>query len=251
MPDGGFRAGGAGDFPGVQAVALEVILGDAVVKIVRSIGEGGEEQDLAVAGIDRVSNLAADVIDEVLELGIVLRRDFFHFHDQGADDGVVALDSAFPRREVEVFERDFHFPAEGDFVGLREVVVVGIEVADQGAGHRFHGSLAGFVAGDLREHRLVVSGELAQGQTEGLDGAFEALEEIDGHQCADAPLLAGEADIAGNAFEVVAVGLFVIRFAAGEDELGRGVNGEFDLSELLVNGIEVMDIGAGGERRSE
>ena len=251
LPDGGFRAGGAGDFPGVQAVTLEVVIGDAVVKVVRSIGEGGEEQDLAIAGIDRVANLAADVIDEVLELGVVLRRDFFHFHDQGADDGVVVFDGAFPRRQIEVFERDFHFAAEGDFVGGREVVVVGIEVADDGAGHRFQGSLAGFVAGDLCKHRLVGRSEFAERETEGLDGAFEALEEIDRHQCADAPLLAGEADIARDAFEVVAEGLLVIRFPAGEDELGRSVNGEFDLGELLVDGIEVMDVGAGGERRPE
>ena len=101
------------------------------------------------------------------------------------------------------------------------------------------------------ERELVVPGQLAKSDAEGVDGAFEAFEEVDGHQRLDAPLLAGEGDVAGDAFEVVAVRLLVFRETAWEDVVTGRVTGQCQLAELFVNAIEGRNVRTFGERRAE
>ena len=47
--------------------------GQMLVQVIGRVGEGGEEQHLAVAGIDGRVDLGEDVLLQVLELGVVGR----------------------------------------------------------------------------------------------------------------------------------------------------------------------------------
>ena len=99
--------------------------------------------------------------------------------------------------------------------------------------------------------RLEYRGELAEGDAERMDGAFEALEEVDRHEGLDAFLLAGEGDVAADAFEIVAVGLLVFRESAIEDVVAGGVAGELEFAELFVDAVEGRDVLALGEFGAE
>ena len=48
------------------------------VEVVSGVGEGREDEDLAVAGVDRVSRFALDKLLELAELGVVLGGHFAH-----------------------------------------------------------------------------------------------------------------------------------------------------------------------------
>ena len=82
----GFWRVAAGDFGAMHLVVVQQVLGQVVVEVVGGVGEGGEDQHLAVAGVDRRGELAGDLGFQVLQLGVVARGDLGHFGQQLVDE---------------------------------------------------------------------------------------------------------------------------------------------------------------------
>ena len=96
------RRVGAGDHAAVQAVRLEKRSRQVGVEVLRRVREGGEDQNLAVAGIERVRDLAGDDVLQMLQLGVILRTHIVHRGDQIADQRQIRSKVMLPRRKVHV-----------------------------------------------------------------------------------------------------------------------------------------------------
>ena len=99
------------------------------VKVIGGIGEGREEEHLAITGIDRSVELAQDVVFQVLQLGVVGWGDLFHFGEERLDRTArSALQVVLPSRQIHVGQTDTDLAADL-FVprtssGIKEFVVV-------------------------------------------------------------------------------------------------------------------------------
>ena len=87
---------GADDARGVETVPLLENRGEVLVEVVGGVGKGGEEENFAVAGIDGRGDLAEDVVFQVLEFGVVGRRDLLHLLEQGLDHAEVGAQVVLP-----------------------------------------------------------------------------------------------------------------------------------------------------------
>ena len=81
----GYRAIATRDFAGMDLVGLPQTFRQVFVEITGGVGEGGEDQHLPVARIDRRSQLAIDLGFKVLKLGIISRCDLEHFGEECVD----------------------------------------------------------------------------------------------------------------------------------------------------------------------
>ena len=165
----GLRRTFAGDFRAVQGLCGQQLRSQIGIQIVSGVGEGGEDQHLLVAGVDRVSDLLQQERFEVLELGVVLGRDLVHRGQQGVDEFEVALQIALPRRQVHVAEADLDLATDlsGVVVEDRQFVVIAFKVR-QNFGQVTHaGRHARLVeGGNLRQGALVITAQGVQGQPE-------------------------------------------------------------------------------------
>ena len=95
----------AGDQGGVQAEFLQAPRGKLAVQVMGGVGEGREDQQLAVVGVDGLAALAADDLTEGVELGIPRRA---HLLGRRVERGqpVAVLDEVLPPTDaVHVLEQ--------------------------------------------------------------------------------------------------------------------------------------------------
>ena len=143
-------------------------------------------QNLLVAGIDGRGQLALDLRLQVLELGVVGRRDLSHLRQQGLDDGQVGREGHAPSDGRSMSERlIWTLPPMLPVIGIGKVIVVRLGILEA----RRHVGEAG-VASRLSEtlrscralHRHDCRSSFCSVRRNDFDGAFESLEQVDGHQ---------------------------------------------------------------------
>ena len=76
------------------------------VQIIGGVRESGEDEHLAIAGIDWSFDLGHDVLFQVLQLGVVGWGDLFHLAEERLDQTEIGLQVVLPRGEVHVSELD-------------------------------------------------------------------------------------------------------------------------------------------------
>jgi hypothetical protein len=86
---------GPGDKSRVQAEFLLRPARKLVIEILGGVGEGGEDEKLAVAGIERRAALALDDFAECLELGVARRAHLLRRREQRRQP-VAVLDEVLP-----------------------------------------------------------------------------------------------------------------------------------------------------------
>ena len=67
-----------------------------LVQVFRRVRKGGEDQDLLVAGVDRLFDLLADYAEQLAQLVVVLRGDVLHHADQQGQSADVLVDVPLP-----------------------------------------------------------------------------------------------------------------------------------------------------------
>ena len=179
----GVRGIAAGDLAHMYLVGLDQKVGEVVVEVVRGVGEGREDQHLAIAGIDGRAELAGDLRFEVLELGVVLRGDLGHFFQQFFDEDEVGGQVLLPARHVHVVEVDLDLLADGVLAGHGDVVIIEVRVFQTS---RDVGKAAGDTAllpvRDLFQGGGVAALQAGEREAKGFNGAFQALEQVHRHQ---------------------------------------------------------------------
>ena len=126
----GLRSAFAGDLGGVQPLPGKHLGRQVGVQVIGGVGEGGEDQHLFVAGVDRVCDFAQHVGLEVLKLGVVFGRDAMHLGQQGIDEQQVGLQFALPGWEVHVGQADLDFAANVVAGVDGQVVFIGFQVVE-------------------------------------------------------------------------------------------------------------------------
>ena len=172
-----------GDHGGVKSVTFHDVLADVFIQVFRRVGECREHQHFAVAGVDGVFDFIGDDSEQFLELGIMIRGYVRYKGDQHHQCIPVLAQQFTPRQEIHVGEVNFDLFA---YRKHRAVLLVYIEVIF--LIHFKHGEIdiSGFFIFLYRVERVINELHNArQRELEGMDGAFQTLEKIDGHQVAD------------------------------------------------------------------
>ena len=91
----------------VDAVLVEYYLRNIVVDILSSVGERSKDNDFAVVAIDWVSEFVANVLQQLLQFTVVLRRDVGKHNEQQIEIVEVFTEIIAPLNIVHIFEFDF------------------------------------------------------------------------------------------------------------------------------------------------
>ncbi len=122
-----------------------------------------------------------------------------------------------PPREIHVREIELNLTADFGIVRIGQVglvvrLLIGEDGGDVGEGRIASGFLIGVYLG---QRLAVVVREAAEGETKGLDRAFEAFEQIDRHQRLDAFFAASLLEVPVALFFVGVVERLILRETAG------------------------------------
>ena len=96
----------------MQAVGVQNILSQVVVEVIGGIGKGGEDQYLFIPVVNRVHNLVQDKIFQMLQLGIIVGRDFLHRSKKLFEQNLVCCQFMFPPLNVHITQADLNFPSD-------------------------------------------------------------------------------------------------------------------------------------------
>jgi hypothetical protein len=89
---------------------------------------------------------------------------------------------------------------------------------------------------------------LLERQTEGFDRAFQALEQVGGHQRLQAFFAVSLFELASAAFHLGVVKRFVLFQATGQDVADRRIHRELELRQPVEDFIEADDVGTVRQR---
>jgi hypothetical protein len=95
-----------------------------LVKIFCRVRKGCEDEHLFVPWIDRGCQFTKDRRLDVLELGIVRRRDLAHFSEEVFDSRKVGTKLMFPAREVHIGKIDLDLVADLPVIRFGNFVIV-------------------------------------------------------------------------------------------------------------------------------
>jgi hypothetical protein len=136
-------------------------------------------------------------------------------------------------------------PGKRKFVIVEISFGVGKGRGDIGKGTGRAGLLEG---GYLLQCVAVAFLQTFQRQTEGFDRAFQALEQVGGHQRLQAFFSVGLLELASAAFHLGVVKRFVLFQATGQDVADRRIHGELELRQPVEDFIEADDVGTVRQR---
>ncbi|MPM29594.1 hypothetical protein SDC9_76134 [bioreactor metagenome] len=187
LPQRGVGAVAAGDNRRLQSSCSEGGR-EVLVEVISGVREGGEHQNLAVAGVDRMLLFGVDDVLELAELQIVVGGDLVHLVEEFAKGLAVIPQVPLPGLDVEVVQVDADLVPESEGLDVGVVLVVDVEVLACHVRHKV-GEVSSVVA-DPGQGVCDGALDLAQRQPEGFHGAFQAFEKVDGHQLLETLLAA-------------------------------------------------------------
>ena len=234
--DSGAAFHAAGDHGGMYPEGFQHIGAYIVVEIFSGIGKGGENNHLAIAGIDGMLHLFPEDLQQFLQFAVVFGGDVA-YHQNEQFQNVTVFDQAVPPGQViHIANFDFDFAAKGEELAFALIVGVKfIHVADVG---QFQRRCRGFAVGvdDLDGAVNQVHNAL-EGKGEGVDRTFHALHQIDGGKAADALFAVGLGE--ANVHLVVLVEFRVLFYFAAVNKVRWGIDGKGELHQLFKNLIVV------------
>jgi hypothetical protein len=154
--------------------------GDVLVKVIGRVGEGREDEYLAVALIDGISDFSADVLFETTKLLVSIDIDLPRLSEQPGEDLLVLPQILFPSDEIHILQK--HLDLGPDEVRVK-VVVVEIDVLD--AQFLDFGDI---VAIDSLDKIVHLAEQLLQCLGKRMDGTLHSLEKVYPHQVDEALL---------------------------------------------------------------
>src|SRR5690606_14180935 len=92
-----------------------------------------------------------------------------------------------------------------------------------------------------------IARQRTQGEPEGFNGAFQALEQVGGHQRLQAAFAVSLSQLASATLNLGVVDIFVLAHAAGQDVADGRVDGELQDRELGEDLVEVDNVGPRGD----
>ena len=192
----------------------------------RSVGKGGENEHLAVAGIDRGPDFAGDDLPQRLQLGIAGSGDLAGGGGQRRQAVAIVVQVLAPARQIHVAEQHLDLAAD------QKPLVAGIVHVDIRDIDLFHLFGAGLDAGQGG----VDVGELAlDGEGEGGDGALHALQDVDAQQMNQALFAVHLAEESVAATDADAVFGVVLATLVGQQVAQRRVGGQCEAANLVVD----------------
>ena len=219
-------AGAAGHQRGFNAQRAFGPGGKLLVEVLGGVGEGGEDDDLAVAAIDGVAAFVLNHFAQAGELGVAGGIDLLGRCQQGGQAVAVFDEVLLPADQIDVAEQ--HLDLAPDQQAL-EGRVVDVDIGDVDF-FDFVG-----VCFDMRQGGFHILQLPLDGQREGRHRAFHALEHIDAQQVNQAFFtvhLAEEALAAANLGAVLGVvgGLLVRQHVAQ-----RCIAGQIEAANFQVD----------------
>ena len=115
----------AGNKRSMQTVSFEHKVANVIVEIRGCIGERGEDDEFAVAGIDRMLDLIGDGLQQKLELGIVCRCNILYHTKERVKRVEILTQIVLPCDIVHIRQCNFYFFTNGEQV---ELLIVTVEV---------------------------------------------------------------------------------------------------------------------------
>ena len=169
----------AGDLCRFQTELLFCKFTYVCIKIIRRVGERGENDYLGVAGIYRMCNLVFDQSEKSAEFCVMLGSDVGdHARQQFKRFGVL-FKLPFPRHVVHVGKID------PDFLSYREVVrvlIVIVEIFAVGDLRQVQNTAAGTVIVDRFNRAVDKRLDSVNGEPKRIYRAFQPFEKVDAHQ---------------------------------------------------------------------
>ncbi|OIQ77869.1 hypothetical protein GALL_404350 [mine drainage metagenome] len=157
-----------------------------------------------------------------------------------------------PRWQIHVCQTDLDLAADLVVANGGQVVVIRIKVFQLVGQVIDAGDCAGLVEGaDLGQRVRVVRTQGLERQAEGLNRAFEALEQVGSHQRLQAFFAVRLPEFSFAACHLRVVHLFVLLEPTRQDVADRGVHSELEQGELLEDLVETHHVGSLRERTVE
>ena len=237
----------AGDHGRVQAELFLRERRDVLVEVGGRVGERGEDQDFPVAGIDRILDLLLNLRHQVIELGIVFRRDVRDHGDQQVERVDVFPQMHPPIGPAHIGKGDFDLASNGEnVVGDFLVIVLLCGIDGIGEFEKIH--VADFLETvDCGDGSFDQSLDPLQCEVKRINGTFQTLQEADAHQATDSKF-ASDLHVAAAA---VLRAHSVFPPCTGEDEQGRHVDQQIQRLQRFEDFLVVDRIRKRGERGAE
>ena len=86
----------------MQAIFLEDVFCNIVVKVFRSITESGEYDDFTVVVVERMLDFVVDIGKQLLQFGIVFRRHDGNHLDKFRNGFAIGIEITFPGLVVQI-----------------------------------------------------------------------------------------------------------------------------------------------------
>ena len=160
---------------------------DICIQIIRRIGERREDDNFPIAWIYRILLLVPNQAEQLLQLGIVRGRDVLYHQRQQLERFGVVLQVLSPRHIIHIGKIDLDFLSDGEIVS---VLIVLVEVIRIGEVHHVQDLLPRLVGVDHLDRVIDQSTDSIERQTERINRAFQALQQVDAHQAPNALLTA-------------------------------------------------------------
>ena len=110
---------------------MRILSPDGIIEICGGIGEGGEDQQLHVAWVERVGQFVGDQLLQIGELGVLFCRDCLRLQMQAREPLSILGQILAPSHKVRVAEQ--HADAPPDAQLLKSGIVI-IQIVDHGGG---------------------------------------------------------------------------------------------------------------------
>ncbi len=152
---------------------------EVLIEVVGSVGERAEYEDFPVPWIDGGLHFVEDELLQGLQLKVVLRRDGRDGIVQGIEDPLVFYQTVLPAEVVHVFQLHFYLMLDD----ASDIIVLIFHFRDVFR----HGDGLGAVLEllDFPDCGRYPLADLVHGHAECMDGALQALKEVDSHEPAD------------------------------------------------------------------
>ena len=188
-----------------------------MIEVVRSVGEGGENDDFPVSGIDGMLLFVPDQVQQRLQFGVVLWCDVTDHQGEQLQIVSVFFQIPQPGEVVHICQIDFDLPTHGEIVG---VLVIQIKLVGVRKFLQVQNLLTGLVGVDRLNGRLDQLIDPVNGEPEGVDRTLQPFEQIDAHQAPNAFLPA----LLGQACPLVVGEILIFGKPGGHEVIGGGVD---------------------------
>ena len=207
------------------------------VEVLGGVGEGGEHQDFAVSGIDGKPDFALNEAAELLKFGIVVRGDLPHLIQKLGEGFAVIPQVPLPRLDVDILQIDSYLLAQSEHLDVH-IFLVQVKFGQI----RFHVFGPDRAPADAAEDPRNRCFDLGKGEPEGVDGAFQPLEEVGRHQLLQTRLSPGLAEIRAAIARGDGVEILVLASPIREHIGQRSVDGQGKRLKLLEDLVEIRHI---------